>query len=30
LDVLDILDSEGDAIPEPKRPLPFGHITGGT
>lgn len=29
LDVLDILDSEGDAIPEPKRPLPFGHITGG-
>ena len=27
LDVLEILTSEGEGIPEPKRPLPFGHIT---
>ena len=26
LDVLEILTSEGEKIPEPKRPLPFGHI----
>jgi tRNA pseudouridine synthase 10 len=26
LDVLEILDSEGGEIPEPKRPLPFGHL----